>query len=128
MSLTLCVNVFASIAVIIHPENNNAIDAQQIRSIYLSKTRTFESGDKANPIDVKDNDDLRDKFSKALLRKSPSSLNSYWSRMIFSAKGRPPEKLSMSAVKAKVASDKLSIGYIDETLVDDSVKVVFRVE
>lgn len=128
ISLLLSVNALAAIAVIVHPENDNVINAKQIRSMYLAKNNSFPNGDKVSPLDVTNDTEMKNKFAKVLLRKSPSSLNSYWSRMIFSAKGKPPKVLSMSAVKAKVAIDHSAIGYIDSESVDDSVKVIYLIE
>ena len=116
---------FADISVIVNPNNNIELSAKEVRAIYLAKTNAFPSGDKVQPLDINNNDEIKNKFSKDVLRKSPSSLNSYWSRMIFSAKGTPPQSLSMAAVKVKVANDKSAIGYIDSSMVDDSVRVVY---
>lgn len=128
VSLLLSVNVFAGISVIVHPNNVNTIDAKQIRAMYLAKTNAFPDGGRAIPFGVADNNEMKKRFSKELLRKSPSSLNSYWSRMIFYAKGKPPKPLSMAAVKAKIAMDKSAIGYIDSELVDESVKEIFQIQ
>ncbi len=128
LGLVVSFPALAGISVIVNPENNVELTAKEVRAIYLAKTNAFPSGEKVQPLDVNNNDDIKHKFSKDVLRKSPSSLNSYWSRMIFSAKGTPPQSLSMSAVKAKVANDKSAIGYIDSSLVDSSVKVVYSFE
>lgn len=124
----MSLNAVASIVVIFHPSNTNNVDAKQIRSMYLAKTHVFPDGEKVTPLDVADESEVKKIFSKKVLRKSPSSLNSYWSRMIFSAKGKPPKALSMSGVKARVAIDKNAMGYIDSELVDDSVKVILTLD
>ena len=123
----LATPTFAGIAVIVHPDNNSQIDKNDIRAIYLAKTNSFDGGAKATPVDVDNNDDMKKIFAKQVLRKSVSSLNSYWSRMIFSARGNPPKSMSMAGVKAKVANDKSAIGYIDSSMVDGSVKVVLTI-
>jgi len=124
VALGFALPALADIAVIVHADNPVKLNAKEIRSIYLAKTNEFSNGDRVRPIDVNNNDEVRGAFTKKILRKSPSSLNSYWSRMIFSAKGTPPQTLSMAAAKAKVANDKSAIAYIDAALVDDSVRVV----
>jgi len=124
VALGLALPALADIAVIVHADNPVKLNAKEIRSIYLAKINEFSNGDRVRPIDVNNNDEVRGAFTKKILRKSPSSLNSYWSRMIFSAKGTPPQTLSMAAAKAKVANDKSAIAYIDAALVDDSVRVV----
>ena len=128
LSVLLSLSAWAEISVIVNPDNTNDIDVKQIRAIYLAKTNVFDNGDKATPVDVSGNRAVKDKFAASVLRKSPSSLNSYWSRMIFSAKGAPPKTFTMSGVRAKVAVDITAIGYIESALVDESVKVIYTFE
>jgi len=58
--------------------------------------------------------------------KSDSQLQAYWSRLVFTGKGKPPKTIGSSAlIKSQVASRANAIAYIDSSEVDDSVKVVF---
>ena len=60
-------------------------------------------------------------------KKSESQLTSYWSKITFTGKGQPPQRESNdTSVKELVASNPNLIGYIDSSMVDDSVKVIFR--
>lgn len=49
----------------------------------------------------------------------------HWSKIIFTGRGTPPTALPDSmAVKRRVAEDPHAIGYIDQSQVDDSVRVL----
>lgn len=49
----------------------------------------------------------------------------HWSKIIFMGRGTPPTALPDSmAVKRRVAEDPHAIGYIDQSQVDDSVRVL----
>lgn len=115
----------AKIAVIVHPSNPANLNANQVRQIFLGKTNTFPGGQKAQPFDTKDESRIKMIFTEQVLHKSLSSLNSYWSRMLFSSKGKPPTTLNENKIKAMVAANKNAIAYIQVGAVDSSVRVLF---
>lgn len=120
--------VQASVAVIIHPDNPNTLDERQLRNIYLGKSRTFPDGRDVTLLDLQPGETARDVFIQNVLRRSEANLSAYWARMLFSARGRPPQELAgVSAVKQKVSSDPSAIGYINADDVDDSVRVLMLV-
>ncbi len=116
---------FAAVAVIIHPDNPNTLDSTQVRKIFLGKSRAFPDGMEVLPVDQDTGQEDRAVFIKLVLKKDEGNLNSYWARMLFSSKGKPPKVINDSkAMKQLIASNKNAIGYIDAKLVDESVKVV----
>ncbi|MBH0037750.1 phosphate ABC transporter substrate-binding protein [Pseudoalteromonas sp. SWN166] len=124
-TLSLCsINVFAEVAVIINPSNVSSVDADTIKKIYLGKSKSFSNGDKVNPVN-QDGTSVTDEFNDKVVGKSSSQLNAYWSKLIFTGKGTPPEKLaSDQAVIDFVAANNNAIGYIDSSKVSDKVKVI----
>ncbi|WP_166376964.1 phosphate ABC transporter substrate-binding protein [Pseudoalteromonas sp. Z9A4] len=124
-ALSLCsINAFADIAVIINPSNINTVDTDTIKKIYLGKSKSFSNGDKVNPVD-QDGTSVADEFNDKVVGKSSSQLNAYWSKLIFTGKGTPPEKLaSDQAVIDFVAANNDAIGYIDSAKVSDKIKVI----
>lgn len=117
----------AKLAVIVNPANSFDLEAVEVRKLFLKKTKTLPNGLEAIPIDLPDSNPNKALFSKLVLRKSEASLNSYWSRMLFSSKGQPPKKMQPEEIKAFVASNKQAIAYIDTQFVDGSVKVILTV-
>ncbi|WP_166421821.1 phosphate ABC transporter substrate-binding protein [Pseudoalteromonas sp. Z1A8] len=124
-ALSLCsINVFAEVAVIINPSNVSSVDADTIKKIYLGKSKSFSNGDKVNPVN-QDGTSVTDEFNDKVVGKSSSQLNAYWSKLIFTGKGTPPEKLaSDQAVIDFVSANNNAIGYIDSSKVSDKVKVI----
>ncbi|MBH0004365.1 phosphate ABC transporter substrate-binding protein [Pseudoalteromonas sp. SWYJZ12] len=124
-ALSLCsINVFAEVAVIINPSNVSSVDADTIKKIYLGKSKSFSNGDKVNPVN-QDGTSVADEFNDKVVGKSSSQLNAYWSKLVFTGKGTPPEKLtSDQAVIDFVAANGNAIGYVDSAKVTDKVKVI----
>ncbi|HEY7771626.1 MAG TPA: phosphate ABC transporter substrate-binding protein, partial [Marinagarivorans sp.] len=85
----------------------------------------FADGSKAVPFYLAQGHDAREEFNQKALGKSSSQLKAYWSKLIFTGKGTPPDALgSVKDVIAKVASDPEAIAYIDAASVTDKVRVV----
>jgi hypothetical protein len=124
-ALSLCsISTFAEVAVIVNPSNASNIDADTIKKIYLGKSKSFDNGTKVNPVNQNDNP-VADEFNDKVVGKSSSQLNAYWSKLIFTGKGTPPEKLDNDqAVIDFVAANNDAIGYIDSSKASDKVKVI----
>lgn len=115
----------AEIAVIVHPSNGSTLDDSAIGKIYLAKLKSFPGGGEAVPVNQAEGSAVRTEFDDKALGKSPSQLKAYWSKLVFTGKGSPPEDVDDdAAVKALIASNPSMIGYISAGSVDDSVKVV----
>ena len=128
ITLSLVMSAFshAEIAVIVHPSNSNDIDKTTITKIYMGKTKSFPNGEQAVPINQIESQ-LTDEFNNTVLSKSTSQLRAYWSKLIFTGKGSPPKEVNDDKeVLELVASNPNLIGYVDSSLVDDSVKVIGR--
>lgn len=129
LGFTLCLLVngaLADTAVIVHPSNNDAIDKDLVAKIFLGKVKSWPSGGNTLPVNLKEGADIRTKFDETVLEKSSSQVKSYWSKLMFTGKGTPPKEVdSGKEVKALIAENPATIGYIDASEVDSSVKVVF---
>ncbi|AQS40006.1 hypothetical protein Sps_04926 [Shewanella psychrophila] len=115
----------AGIAVIVHPDNADALDKKSISNLYLGKTKRFPGGAQAVPVNLEVGQASRGDFDSNVLGKSSSQLKSYWSKKVFTGKGTPPKELANDdEVMKLVSSNPNIIGYIDSSNVNDSVKVV----
>ena len=124
-ALLLSASVQADVAIITHPDNANTPKQDEVRRIFLGKTKTFNNGQKAVPADLTDSSQARTTFLKKVLRKSESSLNSYWARMLFSSKGKPPRQFNdATAVQVWVSKTPGAIAYIDAKDLDPAVRVI----
>lgn len=118
----------AEVAVIVSASNgNSSMSDKDIAKLFLGKSKKFPDGSQAIPVDQNAGSAARNSFRDTVLGKSASQLKSYWSRLIFTGKGTPPkESGDDAAVKKLVASNPNTIGYIDASAVDDSVKVLHK--
>lgn len=127
MFLLASFTCIAEVAVIVHPSNNNALDEKTIKRIFLGKNKKFDNGNKIIPMNQNQGSEARTAFGKKVLGKSDSQLKAYWSKLIFTGKGTPPDEKSNDAEILKlVANTPDSIAYVDAASLDDSVKVVGR--
>jgi hypothetical protein len=52
-------------------------------------------------------------------------MKAYWSKIIFTGRGQPPPSVSSDIeMRKRVSENPAAIGYIDRSLVDNSVRVV----
>lgn len=130
IALTFFVTALANaeVAVIVSASNaNSALDQDTISRVFLGKTSNFPDGSQAIPVDQNEGSASREAFNDKVLGKSSSQLKAYWSRLIFTGKGTPPKESGSDAdIKNLVAKNPNLIGYVDSSVVDSSVKVVFK--
>jgi len=125
----LATNVKAEIAVIVHPSiTATNIDAETIGNIFLGKTKNTPDGTRLIPVDQAEGSAISTEFYNKLLKKTPAQLNAYWSRLVFTGKGSPPQKVSSNTdVIDLVAKDPSVIGYVNASAVTNKVRVLFSI-
>ncbi|MDI9244049.1 phosphate ABC transporter substrate-binding protein [Marinobacter sp. CHS3-4] len=114
----------AELVIIVHPGGPDTITKQQVRNIYLNRSSQMPDGQQAVPFELPAGNSIRDKFNEMITERSDAWMQSFWSRQVLTGKGQPPTEMSSaSGMKSVVSSTLGAIGYLDSTLVDDSVKV-----
>jgi hypothetical protein len=63
-------NSFAEIAIIVHPSNGSAGDEKILKRIFLGKSKAFEGGEKASPVELPEGSAARTTFNSDFLGKS----------------------------------------------------------
>ncbi len=105
-----------------------SLSADEINRIYLGKTKFLPNGVKVIPVDQATGSSAREKFYTNVIKKSDTEVKSYWSRVIFTGQGYPPiQESDDTAVKDLVSKNPNCMGYVDRSVVDGSVKVVYTV-
>ncbi len=118
-------NAYSESAVIVNPANGSQISKEEIADIYLGKLKRFSNGEAVLAVDHQESADIRTQFLQAVLDKNPTQMKSYWSRLIFTGKGVPPEVMENDAEIVKyVSKNPGAIGYIETQAVTDKVKVI----
>jgi len=123
-TLLFCTSALANVAVIVHPSNTTNMDKKAILKVFLGKSKKFPGGSLALPIDIKSGD-VKAEFTRKVLGKSESQIKAYWSKLVFTGKGRAPQVVDSDADVLDLVSNNPSIiGYVNEKSLKDNVKVV----
>ena len=97
----------------------------QIADIFLGRLTRLPGGTLAVPLDQPEGSPLRDEFYQRVAGKSPAQLKAFWSKLIFTGRGRPPRALMDSKEVLKAVRDNpAAIGYVDRRLADESVRIL----
>lgn len=110
--LSIFLSVFALADISIYISHNNKLSKvshKDLANIYLKKTDTI-NGIKVVPVDSK-NKKLFQEFYKKVVKKNPKQLHAYWMKQIYRGNTQPPKKLSPSAVKIAMKTNKAIIAY-----------------
>jgi hypothetical protein len=103
-----------------------AASSADVVKVFLGKKKNL-GGVTAIPVDQDEGTAARGDFYTSIVKKSESQLKSYWSRLIFTGKGQAPQVVGGDGdIKNMVANNPNIIGYIDESQVDTTVKVIFK--
>ena len=117
----------AGVVLVGNPAISDTLTKDQAAALYLGKTNKLPSGGAVVLYDLEASDPLKAEFNSKVTGKSEAQLQSYWSRLVFTGKATPPGKLANSdLVKSTVAATANAIGYMDESKVDGTVKVLFK--
>jgi len=68
----------------------NVIDKKTVKKLFMRKSLHY----KETPIIVLDNRDYYNEFIQTYIKKNPTKMNIYWTRMIFTGTRKPPKKIS----------------------------------
>ena len=117
-----------SIVVVVNPGSGvESLSRNDVINIFLGGFRQFPSGIPALPIDLPQGHPAREEFYRLLVGKNPSEINTYWSRLIFSGKTRPPlQATRVEDAQAMVLGSVGAITYLDRSKVDGRFKIVFE--
>lgn len=127
-TLLLSLGVRAEIAIITAPGVElDSLSVEQVERLYLKRPNRYPNGVKLVAIDQKAGSEIRKAFLQKALWKTEIEVAEYWSRRMFSGKGKPPKQVDGDeAVIETVVSSGKAIGYVDSQSVDDRVKVLMR--
>ncbi|MFP5390878.1 MAG: phosphate ABC transporter substrate-binding protein [Gammaproteobacteria bacterium] len=106
-----------------------AITAAQASDVFLGKNATLPGAGKMIPVDQAEGASAREEFYNKVASKSGAQMKAYWAKQIFTGTITPPKAVGDNAgVKAAVAKTPNTIGYIDKSAVDGSVKVLVELK
>ena len=113
-----------TLVLIANPSVASAIlSRQEVKNIFLSKKKNLK-GVQIKLAALKD-DDLTKQFLRAYIGKTPSQFSSYYKKMVFTGRGRPPKPMqSEQEMITYVARTNGAMGYVSAEMVTDRVQIV----
>jgi ABC-type phosphate transport system substrate-binding protein len=111
--------------VIVHPDSPvRSVDREFLRRAYLKKATEWSGGAAVRPIDLRTGHATRVRFTRDVLKKTPSQLRSYWNQQVFSGKGVPPPQASPEAVIEYVLANPGGVGYLPADMDPGGAKII----
>jgi len=105
----------------------NSITAAEAANIFLGKTTKLPDGTPVTVIDHKDGEAVKDEFYDKVVGKNASQLKAYWAKLVFTGEGVPPKEYAGDkAVLDRVSRTPGAVGYVSDSSVNSSVKVLFE--
>jgi len=105
------------------------LTTEQVSALFMGSTKSFPNGEKAVPVDQSPGTPAYSAFYSSVAGRTDAQIKAYWSRMVFTGKGQPPQDGGdANAVKKLIASNPNLVGYVDTALVDGSVKVLAEIK
>lgn len=127
--IALTLSAQAEIVVIVNANNPiEQLSKREIIDLYMGRNLHFPNGELALRLDQSPNSRERADFYQTLVKKSVAQVNAYWAKLSFGGRASPPTlATSGHQVLETVRANRQALGYIRREDVDDSVKVVGRV-
>ena len=104
------------------------LSKKDLADIFLGRTARSPDGAPVVPVDQDEGSTARDEFYTTFLGKTPAQLRAYWSKIIFTGRGKPPSSVADDVAARKlVATNPNAIAYVERKQLNSTVKAV-RVE
>lgn len=97
----------------------------EIADIFLGKLTRLPDGTPTTPLDQTEGSVAREAFYLKFTGKSPAQVKAFWSKIIFTGRGRPPRALASDAdVMRALHENPLAIGYMERSSIDANARVL----
>jgi ABC-type phosphate transport system substrate-binding protein len=119
------------IAVIVNTANPiSSIDVNDLRPIFqTTKTSWGNSAGEAMPMNLPEDNPVRQEFDQAVLGLDPNRVTRYWQDRKIRGGARPPIRVPNAAAVLKVVAAKSgAVGYVKVSEVNATVKVVAKIQ
>jgi ABC-type phosphate transport system substrate-binding protein len=117
-----------AVVVIVHPSRADHLSLEEVRRIYLRQRRFWDDQKPVLPVNREYGSETREEFERIVFGEQRPPLSRYWNEQYFLGVLPPATLASDSAVRQYVAARPNAIGYVDARNVDDSVRVILRLE
>ena len=119
----------AALAVIVHPNFPlDKLSILEVKRLFLGKTKSVSGDQILKPVNQDADSKTRQEFESKVLGKNKQQMRSYWVIQIFTGKATPPKNAGYDAeVMHFVSNNPGSIAYVDQSTLNENVKVVLKI-
>lgn len=117
-----------ALAVIVNPSRPDKLARDDVARIYLRTRRFWSDGSAIVPLNLEAESPTRAAFTTRVFSLDPEHLAAHWNAQYFHGLFPPTVLASPAAIKRYVATDPRAIGYVDVRDLDDTVRVVLKLE
>ncbi len=101
------------------------LSEKEVANIFLARTNHLDMIGRVQPLEL-DNQAQHEAFYRRIAGKSPAQINSYWTTLIFTGKGKPPREVKgRDALMEELARNPGAITYLPGEAVGSGLRVVF---
>lgn len=101
------------------------LDAREVTDIFLAKTSYLRDGSRITLLELRENP-FRAAFYRDISGKTLAQINSYWTTLIFTGKGKPPRTVEvLDRLVEQLESDPHAITYLPLEQVGSALKVLY---
>ncbi len=131
--ILISANLWADVAVIASKDLNTSIDLDMLKAKYLGKNKSSPKNENGyQVVNQPYGNPNRILFDKVVLKKSEANIRTYWARMIFTSRARPPVQFNNDKEVLKyLSTSKSSVAYVNRKSLEEnpklkeSVKILF---
>ncbi len=115
---------WAGVVLIANPDvQEGSLSQKDVQQIFLAKKKSLAGG--SVKIATQKNKGVHAEFLESYVKKTPSQFSSYYKKLVFTGKGKPPKAVSDdAAMLSYVASTSGALGYVSDGAANDKVKVI----
>jgi TonB family protein len=115
----------AEVKIVANPSvNSDSISAAELRSVFLSETRSLKDGSHVEPV-FQRSGPVHDAFLRQFLKLSSETLEAHYGSLVFTGKAAMPKSFDSDAgVLAYVTKTRGAIGYVSESANGEGIKTL----
>ena len=115
---------FAGVVLVANPDvQEGSLSQKDVQQIFLAKKKSLAGG--SVKIATQKNKAVHADFLESYVKKTPSQFSSYYKKLVFTGKGKPPKAVADdAAMLSYVSGTSGALGYVSDGAANDTVKVI----
>lgn len=118
--------LLADLVVVVDKQSTlEQLNQREVANIFLSKKTSMKNIGRVYPVEL-NNSSYKEDFYQKISGKTLPQVNSYWTTLIFTGKGKPPRNMSdFNQLVEELKNNPDSITYLPADKITENMKVVY---